>query len=116
MAARYPARPLAGADLVRTLLARAEDGENPLVEQSVGGDQTARVDRALPLEGRGPAARLLGEQQQGGDVPGVDHRVESDLPGPLRHPHVLVEVAKAALPLAGHCSWRSSRACRRAGK
>src|SRR2546426_2708176 len=39
---------------------------------------------------------LLHDHLEGRDVPRVHHRIERNLPRPLRHQHVLIEVAEAA--------------------
>lgn len=66
------------------------------MQHAVGRDQTAAVDASFTAQARCLAAGFLDDQQQRRDVPWFDFRVDRDLARPLRHEHVLIEVAEAA--------------------
>src|SRR5262249_48214600 len=79
----------------------AEKTERLIVQQSMGGEQGARIDVGLALEVGESSARLLYEDLHGGGVPGLEIALGVDLALSRGHQAVAVVVAEAALTRGG---------------
>src|SRR5499433_1314691 len=79
----------------------SEKTERLIVQESIGGEDGARVDVGFALEVREAATRLLHEDLHGGGVPGLEIALGVDLALARGDQAVAVVVAEAALARGG---------------